>query len=596
MTMRVAIYARYSSDNQRDASIEDQIRECMAYAVSQHWDIVDTMSDHAISGASLLRPGAQRLMRCASLGEFDVILCESMDRLSRDQEDIAGLFKRMQFANVRIITLSEGEITSLHVGLKGTMNAIFLKDLADKTRRGQRGRVMKGKSGGGITYGYDVVKRIDQDGDYAKGERAINEVEAEVVRRVFREMLEHRSAKQIAKKFNAEGLKGPQGGDWSASTILGNRKRGTGIINNELYVGRIIWNKLRYLKDPDSGRRISRMNDPKDWVVVEAPELRIVSQETWDAMKTMQGAMVTYDTLQKYNRPRHLLSGLVKCGCCGGNYTQNGGGRLNCGNKTNRGTCDNRVPVPVAEVEARVLGALQTHLMNDALCEEFCREYTKRLNELRSQHNASVRGYRSEYAKLERDREQIIKAITDGVDATLIKDRANAIQKRREELEAILENAEEEPVAFHPTMAARYKNSVGALIKLLNSDSTRSQAAENIRSLIDCVVVTPDEFDDLTFDLYGDLAGILSIATQRDRKAVEADLSKLQPVNSDEDYGADEAIDQVAFSATALVAGAGLTRQQAEIGRALISQGPNTGISMNALVAGAGFEPATFRL
>ena len=61
-----------------------------------------------------------------------------MDRLSRDQEDIAGLFKRMAFGGVRIVTLSEGDVTHLHVGLKGTMNALFLKDLADKTRRGLR--------------------------------------------------------------------------------------------------------------------------------------------------------------------------------------------------------------------------------------------------------------------------------------------------------------------------------------------------------------------------------------------------------------------------------------------------------------------------
>ncbi|MFP3747674.1 recombinase family protein, partial [Achromobacter sp. SIMBA_011] len=84
-------------------------------------------------------------------------MAEAMDRLSRDQEDIAGIFKRMTYADVKMFTLSEGEITHLHVGLKGTMNALFLKDLADKTRRGLRGRVEDGKSGGGLCYGYDVV-------------------------------------------------------------------------------------------------------------------------------------------------------------------------------------------------------------------------------------------------------------------------------------------------------------------------------------------------------------------------------------------------------------------------------------------------------
>ena len=111
--------------------------------------MIEEYSDHAISGASMIRPGIQALMADAMRGRFDLILAEAMDRISRDQEDIAGIFKRMSYADVKIVTLSEGEVTHLHVGLKGTMNAIFLKDLADKTRRGQRGRVEAGKSGGG---------------------------------------------------------------------------------------------------------------------------------------------------------------------------------------------------------------------------------------------------------------------------------------------------------------------------------------------------------------------------------------------------------------------------------------------------------------
>jgi DNA invertase Pin-like site-specific DNA recombinase len=161
-----------------------------------------------------------------------------MDRLSRDQEDIAGLFKRMAYANVKIVTLSEGEVTHLHVGLKGTMNALFLKDLADKTRRGLRGRVALGKSGGGNSYGYDVVKRFQADGEPIRGDRAINETESEVVRRIFRDYVAGKSAKRIAVELNRDGISAPGGGDWGFSTINGNAKRGNGILNNEMYIGR----------------------------------------------------------------------------------------------------------------------------------------------------------------------------------------------------------------------------------------------------------------------------------------------------------------------------------------------------------------------
>ncbi len=185
--MKVAIYARHSSDNQRDASIADQLRMCRLHAEKQGWQVVEEYTDHAISGASLLRPGIQALISEATRGRFELILAEAMDHLSRDQEDIAGLFKRMSYADVKMFTLSEGEVSHLHVGLKGTMNALFLKDLADKTRRGQRGRVEAGKSRGGNSYGYDVVKKFDGNGEPIRGDRTINEREADVVRRIFRD-------------------------------------------------------------------------------------------------------------------------------------------------------------------------------------------------------------------------------------------------------------------------------------------------------------------------------------------------------------------------------------------------------------------------
>src|SRR3972149_5238520 len=146
--MRAVIYARYSSENQRDASIEDQVRLCRAHLAQKGWTCLNVYTDRALSGASRFRPAYQQLLQDARAGQFDIVVAEALDRLSRDQEDVAALYKILSFSGVRIVTLAEGEITELHVGLKGTMNALFLKDLADKTRRGLRGRVELGKSGG----------------------------------------------------------------------------------------------------------------------------------------------------------------------------------------------------------------------------------------------------------------------------------------------------------------------------------------------------------------------------------------------------------------------------------------------------------------
>jgi DNA invertase Pin-like site-specific DNA recombinase len=240
------------------------------------WEVIEVYADAALSGASLMRPGIQQLIKGALSGRFDIVLAEALDRLSRDQEDIAGVYKRLRFAGVSLTTLSEGEIGDLHIGLKGTMNALFLKDLADKTRRGLRGRVEAGKSGGGNSYGFfDVVKRFASDGAPQRGDRDINEAQAAIIRRIFSEYANGKSSKAVAKQLNRDGVRGPSGKGWGPSSIHGNRERGTGILNNELYIGRLVWNRLRYLKDPETGKRVSRQNPDSALIFNDVPALRI---------------------------------------------------------------------------------------------------------------------------------------------------------------------------------------------------------------------------------------------------------------------------------------------------------------------------------
>jgi len=111
---------------------------------------------------------------------------------------VATLFKHLHVAGVQIVTLAEGEISELHVGLKGTMNALFLKDLADKTRRGLPGRVEKGKAGGGLCYGYRVTKTADATGEPIRGDREVVPEEVEIIRRIFCEFASGKSPKAIA--------------------------------------------------------------------------------------------------------------------------------------------------------------------------------------------------------------------------------------------------------------------------------------------------------------------------------------------------------------------------------------------------------------
>jgi hypothetical protein len=120
-------------------------------------------------------------------------------------------------------------------------------------------RIEDGKSAGGLSYGYGVVKTLT-DATVTTSEREIVPEDARVVDRIFREFVAGVSPKRIAKSLNRENVAGPFGGAWSPSTIYGNAKRGTGILNNELYVGRLVWNRLNYVKNPDTGKRVSRLN------------------------------------------------------------------------------------------------------------------------------------------------------------------------------------------------------------------------------------------------------------------------------------------------------------------------------------------------
>ena len=529
-----AIYARYSSDLQRDASIEDQIRLCTERAQREGWHVTKCYTDHAISGASFLRPGIQSLLQDTQSGKLDVILAEAIDRLSRDQEDIAHIYKRTHFAGVRLVTLSEGEVNELHIGLKGTMGALFLKDLADKTRRGLRGRVEAGKSGGGNSFGYDVVRRLDAEGLPVRGERKINENEAGIVRRIFNDYAAGKAPQAIAKQLNKENVPGPSGTAWGPSTIHGNPDRGTGILNNELYVGKLVWNRLRYIKDPETGKRVSRLNSELEWITQDVPDLRIITDDLWQAVKVRQKSLRSPRTGTKKTgywdrrRPRHLFSGLMQCGCCGGGFTNLSADRIGCASARYKGTCENRRTMRRDVFEAVIFEGLQNHLMDPALCDLFCQEYTRHMNRLRGEGNAQRTADLATLPKINRELDRMVQAIMDGVPASRVKDKMIDLESRKAEIEARIKDSEDNPLRIHPNMANYYRDQIARLREALTDEHAQVQAAEIIRKLIDRIVLTPIEDEDgrksQSIDLHGHLAGILSLATNAKRPLHESGL------------------------------------------------------------------------
>ena len=379
--MRVAVYARYSSDLSRDASIEDQVRLCRAYAERAGWTVTEVFEDRAISGASTIRPGYQRLLERCCRAEFDIVLAEALDRLSRDQEDIAALHKRLRFLGVQLVTVSEGEIGDLHIGFKGAMNAMYLKDLADKTRRGLEGRVRAGRSGGGLCYGYDVVSGEERGG------RTINADEAAIVRRIFEAFAAGQSPKAIARQLNVEGVPAAR-----ADALARHRHprpsdpRHRDPEQRALYWAPGLEPAALHQGPADRPAGLAAQSSESEWIIEDVPELRIIDDALWDRVKARQAELDASPRVQKikasgfweHRRPVHLLTGLVRCGQCGGSFIAAGRDYLACGTARKLDRCDQRKAIRRPVLEEFVLDLIRDRMMQPDAVKAFVEAYTQR--------------------------------------------------------------------------------------------------------------------------------------------------------------------------------------------------------------------------
>ncbi len=154
---------------------------------------------------------------------------------------MAAIFKRLSFLGIEIVTAHEGKQDSVQVGIRGIVSALFLTDLAHKVRRGAAGNIRDGKHAGGLAYGYRATPG-------KPGEWVIFEPEAEVIRRIFAEYASGDRTREITTRLNAEKIKPPRGSYWRPGALTGSNNRHNGILGNEIYAGRLVWNRVRMVK------------------------------------------------------------------------------------------------------------------------------------------------------------------------------------------------------------------------------------------------------------------------------------------------------------------------------------------------------------
>lgn len=487
------IYARYSTDLQNDRSVEDQIELCRAHASRLGLTVVGSDFDRAKSGASTFgRVGLARIMQQAESGGFDVLMSEAPDRISRDMADLAGLHKSLEFRGIGIECVNGGRMDTVQIGMHGVIGQMQREEGARKTRRGLAGVVRSGRSAGGRAYGYRPILG-------KPGELEVVREEAEVIRRIFAHYAIGTAPRAIAAMLNAEGVAPPRGTRWNASTINGSGKRGHGILRNPLYSGSQIWNRVRMVKNPSTGKRLSRINPESEWQTVDVPHLRIVDQSTFERVAKR---LVSVGGTQAKHAPRskRLLSGLLKCGCCNGGMSIIGsdrsGTRIQCSVFKESGACQNTSRFYVAKIERLVIDALRLQLANPDLVQEYVKTYREERNRAESEARRQRANLDKMHAKAKAEIERIVGAIAKGIisddEAVRLLGPARA---ERERVEAELATAESftNVVELHPQAVQRFKENIEELAAILTTPEATPDLTliGGFRSLVEAVIVQP---------------------------------------------------------------------------------------------------------
>ncbi len=491
----IAIYARYSSDLQNPSSIDDQIGLCKTL-IDRQFGVkrpVAVFHDAAITGATMARPGLTALLQASDAHEFDLVVAEGLDRISRSLADIAQIYQILKHNGVRVWTAHEGEVGDLHIGFKGTMNALFLKDMSDKVRRAHRALAEAGRATSSVAYGYQAIRGItDERGRYVNGLREINENEAIIIRRIFREIADGIPVASIAKALNDEKIPSPSGGRWRAHSIRGERNRGKGILNNELYRGWLIYNRTRKVVDPRTGKRRYEINPESEWGRTHVPELQIVPDELWDSVQGKRPrprekkARVSRST-SHIDGPGNTrpLTGLVKCGWCGGQKSLANAGRYICNNyryynkrcKNARGQQEEHLTVLVFE-DLRD----QIDLFDD---------WKKRVGNYLEKEMSGRLNLIAEADRIEKRIERLIDAIERGVTSNTITVRVVDLQQRLQDIRSLPEI----PDPNLSTSAIRERLSTA--LTIMEEEFWNQKYALPIRNLLALVVaeivLTPKE-------------------------------------------------------------------------------------------------------
>ncbi len=382
--MICAVYARKSTeqDVSDDAkSVTRQLALARAFADERGWTVAEEYVDDGISGAVASKlVNRARLLAAASEGKFSAVIVRDYDRLSRDDREGPGFIYALEDCGVEIWYYADRSrvdtrtaLTRGMLSMKATFAAAEREAAQSRTREALRSKAQRGHVAGGLCYGYKNVRT----GDHV--EREIIPAEAAIICRIFAEIAQGRGFALIAKGLNADAVPCPRGRCWAMSGVRE-------MVFRDLYQGRVVYGKTTW--DYRKGRKFKIAAPESAWIIREDPRLRIVDEDLWKAAHTrLDRTRQTY--LRRtggalWGRPeagieaRHLLSGFVVCGTCGGamHAIRRTGRRgrpkiyFTCNNARVNGACGNRLSLTVSELDRVVVETIRKYVLTPEIVED----------------------------------------------------------------------------------------------------------------------------------------------------------------------------------------------------------------------------------
>lgn len=387
-------------------------------------------------------------------------------------------------------SIQEGPQDFLTVLFAGFGAQMFSQKISDHTKRGIQGSVRRGRIHA-LCYGY---QRIESEEGL---NRAIEEEQAKVVRRIFSECASGKSPHAIALGLNADRIPAPNGGTWEAATIRGNAVRQEGILRNRLYIGIASVCKNTHTYHPKTGARRIRQT-PEETVENEIPELRIVDQSLWDSVEAelARRAAENPRAARAAHRNRYLLSGLLKCGCCGASYIMSSKTSYRC-RESLKGVCNNTTPVSRKRIEARVFGALRDLFTSDEMIARF--EAAMKAERKAFDGDAAdqdLTRLNNALKKAERGQSNILNAIAEGAPFAAFKAKSEGLATEIHELQKLIAaaNAKAEQLKLPQEDASvMFERALNKMNQLLSAPDLVEEASAYLKILIIAIRLIPHE-------------------------------------------------------------------------------------------------------